>query len=221
MKKTLIIGLSLAATVAVQGCTPVRLKAPEAVKSSQELKVEGYSQGKFAMKAKDFAIGSYKVTDINHDWQKGSGASFGGYSASKKKNAYRFDVSAQGRTVHAECSAVAAEQGVAAVGFGKSNVTVSCACNEGDTPRATFEHKNGLGQATVAGVTYDMSELYTAESGSQSSKALGYNFRSAKGTGAVDITGTGRAWMPTTGGEDEQLGLVCSYAAFLLYRPAS
>src|SRR5262245_27171516 len=109
MKKTLIIGLSLASLAAIEGCTPVRLKAPEAVKASQELKIEGYSQGKFAFKAKDFKIGTYDVTGIDHDWQKGSGVSVGGYNASKSKNAYRFNVSAQGRSLHAECTEIAAQ----------------------------------------------------------------------------------------------------------------
>jgi hypothetical protein len=218
MKKTLIIGLSLAALAAAQGCTPVRLKAPAAVKSSQELKVEGYSQGKFAFKAKDFKIGAYQVTGIDHDWQKGSGVSAGPYSANKTKNAYRFDVKAQGRSVHAECTEIAAQQSIG--GFGKSRVNLNCSCAEGDTVRATFELKNGSGQAQVGGVTYEMNELHEAESGHEIMKALGYDFRGAKGTGAVDVTGTGRAWMPATESEDEQLGLVCSYAGFMLYRPA-
>jgi hypothetical protein len=219
MNKTLILGLSLAAITAAPGCTPVRLKAPEAVKTAQELKIEGYKQGTFAFKQKDVTIGSYKVTNIDHDWQKGSGVSVGGYSAEKKKNAYRFDVTAQGRTVHAECTEIAAQQGFG--GFGASNVSVTCACTEGETARATFELKNGQGTAQVNGITYDLSSLHQSEAGSTMDKALGYDFRSAKGTGALDITGTGRAWLPATDSEDESLGLVCGYAGFLLYRPAS
>ena len=200
-------------------CTPLRLKAPASVSQSTELKIEGYKQGSFSFKDKDLRIGSYQVTNIDRDWDEGSQTSVGPWQRDSSKKAYRFDVIAQGRTLHAECGERATQNQVA--GWGTSKVTLQCTCGEGSNEHAKVELVNGTGNAQIQGVPYDLASLHLAENGAHVNAPLGYEFRGAQGSGAIDVSVNGRAWLPSNASEDQSLALVCSYAGFLLYRPTS
>lgn len=210
--------LCAAVTTTAMGCAQPRLAPPSAVQAAQELKVEGYKAGTYTFRDKDLKIGSYEVTNIDRDWDKRSSTGAGPWSREASKKAYRYDVKAQGRTVHGECTELGVEHSIG--GFGKGKLTLTCECAEDGEQRAKVELVNGAGTATVAGIPYELSELHTSEEGRQISQALGYQFSAAQSTGAVDVSGTGRAWLPPSASEEQSLGLVCSYAGFLLYRPS-
>jgi hypothetical protein len=212
------IRLTLLAT-ALAACSPVRLKVPEAANAGKELKVQGFSANSFSFKQKDIQLGSYRVTNIDRDWDKGSTTNVGNgaYARDEKTKGFRFDVKAQARTLHAECNEEAVQQGI--LGFTDPKIILECTCTEGETTRATLKLKNGKGNANVGAAAYDLSALHRGEGGADASEALGYQFRGAQGTGVVDVSSSGRAWLPAAASEDEALGLVCGYAGFLLYRP--
>src|SRR4051812_26390277 len=106
--------------VSAAGCATARLKVPEAVKSTPELRGEGYSSG-LTLKQKDMKIGSYDVINIDRDWDKGSSAGVGPWQRDSKKKSFRYDVKAQGRVIHAECSEQAVQNSVG--GWSKGKVT--------------------------------------------------------------------------------------------------
>jgi hypothetical protein len=211
--------LTLGSLAILGGCgSTATLKPPASVGSAQELKVEGHSGSIKTFRDKDLKIGSYAVTNIDRDWDKGSSTSAGPWSRNAKSKAYRFDLKAEGHTLHGECTEQAVEQAVA--GFGKAKVTFGCTCGEGDAQQAKLELVNGAGSAQLAaGAAYDLRALHESAQGAQVSSALGYEFRGAKESGAVDVSGAGRAWIPASVSDQERLALVCSYAGLLLYRP--
>jgi hypothetical protein len=210
---------SLAALVlSTAGCSMATMKTPAWAAETQALPVQGYSGNSYSFKEKEIQIGSYAVNNIDRDWDKGSKASAGPWSRDSKRKAYRFDVAAQGRTAHGECTEQAVEHGIA--GFAKSKVTFGCTCTEGGSERYKIELVDGEGTAQLGpSVTYNVNAVHDSEEGGQVSKTLGYQFRGAPGQAGVDVSGAGRAWVPPSASEDDLLGLVCGYAGFFLYRP--
>lgn len=201
------------------GCTTATLKPPASVTGSQPLKVEGHSSVK-TFKEKDLKIGSFAVTNIDRDWDKGSGVSSGPWAKTKGKKAYRFDVKGQERTLHAECTEEALTNAIG--GFGKTNVTFGCACKEGEVQRVKLDLSNGTGAVQLAdSINYKVSSLHESEQGARITDPLGYHFQAGEVEGVIDVSGNGRAWLPTAASEEDQFGLVCSYAALLLYRPTN
>jgi hypothetical protein len=194
------------------------MQPPQGVATAKALPVTGHSGSFKSFKESDLTIGSYKVTNIDRDWDKGSGANAGLWSRDAKKKAYRFDVQSQGRTLQGECTEQAVTHAVA--GFGKTKVTFACTCGDGDTPRAKLSLVNGAGSVELGrGVKYDLAVVHQSEQGAQVSTALGYHFTSPSGEGAVDVTGNGRAWVPNDLDEEPLFDLVCGYAGLFLYRP--
>jgi hypothetical protein len=218
---------ALAALVALasSGCTAAILKTPAWASESQTLAVQGYDGSKFtALKEQKIQIGSYAVENVDRDWDKTDKSGAGPWSRESKHKAYRFDLAAQGRTAHAECTEQAIEHSVA--GFGKMKVTFGCTCKEGDVERFKAELVDGKGTATLGGsATYDVNSMHDSEQGARITKPLGYSMRALQGGEqsevGVDVSGPGRAWVPTSATEDDLLGLVCGYAGFMLYQPTT
>jgi hypothetical protein len=223
MDMKVLLGTSTLVLVAAAstGCATRILRTPTNVQDAQVLQVAGYSSNSRSFDNGVLKIGSYAVNNLDRDWQKGSGVSAGGvYSKDKKKNAYRYDLSAQSRTLHGECTEEQVSQGVA--GFGSTHVTFACACTEGETQHSKIEVVDGAGTVQVGeGITYNVTTLHDVEGGGTASSALGYQFQGPQGVGVVDVSATGRAWVPASAAEEEAFGLACSYAGLLLYRPAS
>lgn len=199
-------------------CTVATMKPPPGVATSQALPVQGHSGNMQTFKEKDLKIGSYAVTNIDRDWDKGTQVSAGPWSRDAKKKAYRYDVKANQRTLRGECTEQAVQHSV--VGFGKMKVTFHCTCKEGDTQRATLDLVNEAGTVKIGEATsFDVTAVHQSEQGAQLSSALGYHFVAADQEGAVDVGGKGRAWAPANMAEEDLFGLVCSYAGLFLYRP--
>lgn len=209
-----LIALSLLTFAA---CTVASMKPPAGVANADQLRVEGYSGSVKTFREKELKLGSYSVANIERDWDKGSSASAGLWSRDAKKKAYRYDVKSQSRTLHGECTEQAVQQSIA--GFGKAKVTFGCTCNEGEAVRGKLDVVNGAGTAQVGESLYQVSVVHESEQGSTVSAALGYHFRGPAGEGAVDVGGTGRAWLPAGVDEDNGLTLACQYAGLFLYRP--
>jgi hypothetical protein len=218
-----LLGLSALAVIVASttGCGTRLLRTPTNVQDAQAIKIEGYSASSRSFDDGVLKIGSYAVNHLDRDWQKGSGVSAGGvFSKDKKKNAYRYDLTAQSRTLHGECTEEQVSKGVA--GFGSTHVTFGCACTEGETQHAKIEVVDGAGTVQVGeGITYNVTTLHDVEGGGTTGTALGYQFQGPQGVGIVDVSGPGRAWVPANAAEDETFGQACSYAGLLLYRPAS
>ncbi|MFT3921329.1 MAG: hypothetical protein QM778_02215 [Myxococcales bacterium] len=217
-----LLGLSVLTLVAAasSGCGVRLLRTPTNVSDAQPIKIEGYSSKSRSFDNGVLKIGSYAVNNVDRDWQKGSGVEAGPFSKEKKKNAYRYDITAQARTLHGECTEEQVAKGVA--GFGSTHVTFGCACTEGEKQVSKIDVVDGAGTVQVGeGVTYNVTSLNDVEGGGTSNSALGYQFQGPQGLGVVDVSGTGRAWVPANSAEDDTFGLACSYAGLLLYRPAS
>ncbi len=199
------------------GCTPITLKPPASVATALELKVEGHSDVK-TFREKDLKIGSYVVHNIDRDWNRSTSLAAGPWSRESGNKAYRFDLKAQSRTLHGECTEAVAKNGIA--GFGTSSVTFGCTCKEGESQRVKLDLVNGSGTALLAASTqYTVNELHESEQGAYIASPLGYHFQTVGAEGVVDVSGKGRAWVPASASEHDQFGLVCAYAALLLYRP--
>jgi hypothetical protein len=202
------------------GCSSATLRPPEGVQKAQLLAVEGYSSGVKAFREKAFKIGSYTVANIERDWDQGRStrAAGGSFGKDTKKKAYSFVLKAQARELRAECAEESEARGIS--GITPSRVSLRCVCREGEAPHTELALNNGRGTVRLPGdLRYDLSELHESEKGRRSSAALGYGMSGPHGSAAVDVTGNGRAWLPRDLAEDEALGLACSFASLLLYRP--
>jgi hypothetical protein len=210
--------LAVAVLISTTACTVATMKPPPGVAGAKPLKVVGYSGSVQTFREKELQLGSYAVSNIDRDWDKGSSAGAGLWSRDAKKKAYRFDVKSQARTLHGECTEQAVQHSIA--GFGKAKVTFGCTCSEGSTVRGKLDVVNGQGTAQVGDAAlYQVATVHESEQGSTSSGALGYHFRGPQGEGAVDVGGTGRAWLPAEASEEDTFTLACQYAALFLYRP--
>ncbi len=207
----------LAVVIALTGCSTATMKPPSSVTQSQRLAIQGHSGNTQTFREKNLEIGSYSVSHIDRDWDKGTQTNAGPWSRASNRKAYRFDVGAAGRLIHAECNEQAVSQDIA--GIGQSKVTFACECREGSDARAKVDLVDGVGTARIAGIPYEITAVYESEQGGRSGTALGYHFKAPEGDGAVDVTGKGRAWLPTAVTDETTLGLVCAYAGLLLYRP--
>jgi hypothetical protein len=202
MKRAVFALLMLAA------CGPGRLKPPGHVSSAQPLKVQGYP-------GERFAIGEFRI-----GWFERDGESVSTPNARRgqttKQATYRFDLHGKGRSLRGECTQ-AAQKSLA--GSVMPNTRLSCTCREASAARMSLELANGRGSAQLAGASYKLSALHESEGGRRVASTLGYAFRGAAGTGVVDVSETGRAWLPANLSEDERLGMICGYASLLLERP--
>jgi hypothetical protein len=205
--------------VLAAGCKPVRLKTPDFVAGARELQVRGYKRGSHGFRESDIALGSYRVTGIDHDWDRSTSVKAGPRASESRKKAFRFDLRAEGRTLRGECTEEARRQGIG--GFLSAKIALRCACSEGEAPRLSLALDGRSGTVQAAGVAYQVAELRDSASGGKVREALGYELRGPVARGAVDVSASGRAWLPTGVSADEELALVCAYASLLLYRPTT
>jgi hypothetical protein len=195
-----------------------RLKTPAFVSSAQELKVQGYEPDTHRLREPNIALGSYQVTDIGRESDKLPSVRAGGHAPHSRHEAYRFDLHATGRTLHGECIADARKHPLG--GAIAPETRLSCTCREAGLDRMSLHLANGKGTAQAGSAAYQLSALHQSQRSSRVSETLGYAFKGAQGSGAVDVSAPGRAWLPAANlSEDEQLALVCGYASLLVHRP--
>lgn len=202
------------------GCATASMKPPPGVAAATPLAVVGHSGSVKTFRENEIKLGGYQVANIDRDWDKKSSSGAGPWSREAKKKAYRYDIQSQGRTLHGECTEQAVEHSVG--GFGKQNVSFTCVCAENGANVAQLELANQAGTAQVGSAnSYQVAAVHESEQGAKVSSALGYHFRGPHGEGAVDVTGSGRAWLPAQVDQEESFALVCQYAGLFLYRPTS
>jgi hypothetical protein len=193
----------------LSGCGATsRLKPPSHVSSARPLNVQGYP-------GERFAIGSFRVGWIERDGEAVSTPN-ARRGQTEKQETYRFDLHGKGRSLRGECTH-AAQKSLA--GSVMPSTRLSCTCREAAAVRLSLELANGRGNAKLAGASYVVSALHESEQGRRVASALGYAFRGPAGTGVVDVSQSGRAWLPASPSEDEQLGLICGYASVMLAQP--
>jgi hypothetical protein len=200
------------------GCAPLTMQVPPGVASADALKVGGYSQSLKGLTNKDLTLGAYAVTDIDRDWNRGSSQSAGPFGRDSQKKAFRYEVKAQGQGLHGECTEQAVTHTV--MGFEKSKVSFGCVCTAAGATQAKLELVDGVGRAELGtDRRFEVTAVFESAQGHTQRQPLGYHFRDAQGEGAVDVSESGRAWVPQNLLEPQRMGLVCAYAGLLLYLP--
>jgi hypothetical protein len=119
-----------------------------------------------------------------------------------------------------ECHEVTDPHKIWILQYGQGTAHLECSCREGAVTRARLLLAAGAGTVQLAsGIRYEVAAVHESREGKHEREALGYVLTNASGTGALERTGSGRAWPPPALDEQSESELSCAYAALLLYQP--
>jgi len=220
-------GIGFAAAATLSGCSGPRMVAPADVASgSRVLAVQGRKNATGAFVNESFALGSWKVSNVDRDWKSKSSFSVAGYGASKTKTGYTYDLEATSKW-SGSCAALKKEKGGGLGGFsvavGESNLV--CECKNGDKSASAQlsgpnAKKHDQGQITWGDSALQLSIVEEASGSNLTGEPAGYRAdRGGKAAGAVELLHPGQVWLANDLDAASSEALSCVFAGLMLYVP--
>jgi len=205
-----LCGLSVATA-----CAATPMQVPPAVQQSPAWQLSGYTAD--AVRNRDFSLNGRTVRDLH---RHSAPTSPGNRTVESAPRGYRFALAWGAQVWAVECNEVTDPNKIWVLQYGQGTAHLDCDCREGAVVRAHLSLAEDAGTVQLAGGTrYEVAAVHESAQGKHKREALGYVLTNASGTGALERTGSGRAWPPPALDERSESELSCAYAALLLYQP--
>lgn len=208
------LGLLSACFAVATGCGGTRMKVPQAASRNPEWPVRGHSA--HSVYDGELRIAGRAVKDVH---RSESPITNQNRTVEPARRRYRFALVAESTQLDGECKESTDPHKLWLIRFGKGQVHLDCTCRERGELRAELALIDGQGTLRIPSAEYAVTPIRHSEQGKQKLDVLGYAFKGAQGTGALERTGSGRAWPPPALDARASVDLSCAYAALLLYRP--
>lgn len=201
--------------VATISCAGVRMKVPEAARSRPPWQLTGYSER--SMGDGELTIGGALVHDVRRRAEPNEARN---RRVQRAPQTLRFALRDHALELQAECTEAVEPYQIWWIRFGWGPVHFDCVCRAPRGVRAELSLVDGAGSLRQSdGTVYRVASVHRTARGRRRLAVLGYTFTGDQGMGALERTGTGRAFPPPSLDARAESELRCAYAALLLYRP--
>jgi hypothetical protein len=210
--------LTLTWLVLSVACGGPAMRVPAAALQSPPWALHGYSEGR----EREFTLGGARVHDVQRSRPPAALARRVIAPTTSTEGHYAFTVEADGVPWQGACDE-RMDPKPSIVGFGSRALQLSCVCavnaREPAAPHASFSILNGRGSLQLSdGSRFELSPVRETADGKPDKHVLGYALSGPRGGGALERTGSGRAFAPAGLDARASSELRCLYAALLLYR---
>ena len=196
-------------------CSGPAMLLPTAARESASWPLQGYREGR----ERDFTLGGARVHDLVRSHPPAALARRVIAPTTSSARHYSFRLAAEGVTWQAACDEQV-DPKPSIVGFGSRALHLACACAAStDEPHASLSLLNHRGSLQLTnGSRFEISPVHQTADGKSDKQVLGYALSGPRGSGALERTGSGRAFAPPDLDARSSAELRCLYAALLLYR---
>ena len=232
--------VALGLLVGGAGCSTLQMVPPADVAADSDLlEPEGRSGWSGLFVDETFKIGPYEIADVDRDWNKGSGSSFGlvsgedadgnsryalGYTSSSVKTGFAYKVKEGAEALPARCaSATEREHVTVGLRFGSEESRFLCTCGDG-AGAATLEMKDDGRRKYQGRILLDrgaltVTSIHEAEGAAWDLREpAGYVVDEAgRALAAVDVLNKGRIWLGRSLHPTERRQVACLLTGLMLY----
>jgi hypothetical protein len=212
----------------LNACAGAHMALPaDVAQASEELPIKERSSWSGALVDESFVMGPYKVTDVDRKWDSTRSGSALGLNASSTHGGYAYKLADSTQHLVGQCATENNEKSAqlgGGVEFSSMHVKLACNCSDADgsanlllqaSTTETYE-----GELKTASGAYHVQAINEREGSMQTHDPAGYRVDGdGDALGAVDVMGTGRAWLSKTLQDRKRADVACIFAGLLLYKP--
>jgi hypothetical protein len=202
---------------------------PDVKRELGELPVTGRGSFTGSWADESFAVGPYRVTDVDRSANSSSGLTVAGhvdsgYASRTSTGGYAYTFSAPGGRTRGACSAALGEQRLQVAGYGndKNHGRLGCRCVGGGLAAEVMLEGPGAawqGHANLHGWTMPMRAVDKYTNGMDADLPLAIEVRTPDGRvlAAVELARPGKMWFSPTLDAQTHAELACLMAGYLLF----
>jgi hypothetical protein len=214
----------LAAGLAAGGCSVAHMALPgDFMGHTQVLAARDRSRASGALVDESFALGPYRVSDVERDWSSTDEATHGDVTSSDSVSGYAYVLRGEQVRIDGRCNARA---GGAETDLGdgwslSSNFRARLECECGPVASLKLEHdgESFVGTLGHRSRVYDLRAVTALEGGRAQSQPAGYRVDGDEPLAAVEVQHPGQIWLKPDVDEPARAELSCLMVGLMLYQP--
>jgi len=196
----------------------------EFAQNAELIEVEGRSRVTGFWADEGFELGSYRVSDVDRDWEKTNSWNVGPFSKSDTDGGYSYRFQANPEALEGRCGTRSGSKELElghSLSTGSNYAKVSCTCGGGANLSMEAKGPTYEGTMLLGSGHYVVQPISMREGGWDFIEPLGYRVDGERPLAAVEVMHPGRVWLMQEVAPDERARLTCLLAALLLYKPPS
>jgi hypothetical protein len=211
------------ATLGVLACSVAHMALPaDFAAHTQVLEARDRSRSSGLLADESFALGPYRVSDVDRDWDSTDETTSADVTISKTESGYSYALVAEAVRLEGRCGA---RSGGSEADLGKgwsltsgSYSTLECRCGAVASLKLDNDGEAIGGTLTHRGRIYDLRAVTALEGGGEQDQPTGYRVDADAPLAAVEVQHPGRIWMTPQIEEVTRMELTCLFAGLMLYQ---